>query len=61
MDDPPVAPIAQTATGLMQESQSRGVRRLLLQTAPLLFTHTSQEEESGPGYEDMEHSKSVMW
>lgn len=58
---PPVAPMAQTATGLMHESQSRGVSKLLLHTAPLLFTHTSHEEESGPGYEDMEHSKRVMW
>lgn len=54
--------MAQTATGLMQESQSRGVNKLLLQTAPLLFTHTSHEEESGPdGYDDMEHSNKVMW
>lgn len=53
--------MAQTATGFMQESQSRGVKRLLLHTAPLLFTHTSHEEESGPGYEDMEHSNKVMW
>lgn len=57
----PVAPMAHTATGLMQESQSRGVSKLLLHTAPLLFTHTSQEEESGPGYDDMEHSNKVMW
>lgn len=54
--------MAQTATGLIHESQSRGVNKLLLHTAPLLFTQTSQEDdESGPGYEDWEHSNRVMW
>lgn len=61
MMDVPVAPTAHTATGVMQESQSRGVNKLLLHTAPSLFTQTSQDAESEPGYEETEHSNSVMW
>lgn len=45
----PVEPIDQTATGVIQASQSRGVSKLLLQTAPLLFTQTFHEAGSDPG------------
>lgn len=57
----PVEPTAQTAIGVTHESQSRGVSKLLLQTAPLLFTQTSHESESEPGYDCDEHSNSVIW
>lgn len=57
----PVDPTAHTATGVMHESQSLGVNKLLLHTAPLLFTQTSQEDGSEPGYDDVEHSNSVIW
>lgn len=57
----PVDPTAQTAIGVTHESQSRGVSKLLLQTAPLLFTQTSHESGSEPGYDDDEHSNNVMW
>lgn len=56
----PVEPMDQTATGVIHESQSRGVNKLLLQTAPLLLTHTSHEAGSDPGYDLVEHSKSVI-
>lgn len=56
----PVDPIDHTATGVMHESQSRGVNKLLLQTAPLLFTQTSHEAGSEPGYDFVEHSNKVM-
>lgn len=51
---------AHEAIGVMHESQSRGVSKLLLHTAPLLFTQTSQEVGSAPGYDEAEHSNSVM-
>lgn len=57
----PVEPTAQTAIGVTHESQSRGVSKLLLQTAPLLFTQTSHESGSEPGYDDDEHSNNVIW
>lgn len=49
-----------TATGVMHASQSLGVNKLLLQTAPLLLTQISHEIGSELGYEDVEHSKSVI-
>lgn len=52
---------AHEAIGVTHESQSRGVSRLLLHTAPLLFTHTSHELGSAPGYDEAAHSNSVMW
>ncbi len=57
----PVEPTAHTAIGVTHESQSRGVNKLLLHTAPLLFTQTSHESGSEPGYDDDEHSNNVMW
>lgn len=45
----PDDPMDQTATGVEQESQSRGVKELLLHTVPVLLTQTSQEPESEPG------------
>ena len=58
--DQPEEPIDHTATGVMHASQSRGVNKLLLQTAPLLLTQTSQEAGSEPGYDFVEHSNSVI-
>lgn len=56
----PDDPTAQTATGEIHESQSIGVNKLLLQTAPLLFTQTSQDAGSELGYDMAEHSNSVI-
>lgn len=49
-----------TATGVMHASQSRGVNKLLLQTAPLLLTHMSHDNGSELGYADVEHSNNVI-
>lgn len=57
----PEEPTAHTAIGVIHESQSLGVSKLLLQTAPLLFTHTSHDNGSAPGYDDVEHSNNVIW
>lgn len=57
----PVELMVHTATGVMQASQSRGVNRLLLHTAPLLFTQISHDNGSEVGYAEVEHSKSVIW
>lgn len=57
----PVELIVHTATGVMHASQSRGVNKLLLQTAPLLFTQISQDNGSELGYAEDEHSNSVIW
>lgn len=57
----PVELIVHTATGVMQASQSRGVNKLLLHTAPLLLTQISHAIGSELGYADVEHSNSVIW
>lgn len=56
----PVELIVQTATGVIQASQSRGVNKLLLHTVPLLFTQISHESGSELGYDDVEHSNNVI-
>lgn len=56
----PVELMVQTATGVIHASQSRGVNKLLLQTAPLLLTQISHDIGSELGYDDVEHSNSVI-
>lgn len=57
----PVELIVHTATGVIHASQSRGVSKLLLHTAPLLFTQISHDIGSELGYADVEHSNKVIW
>lgn len=50
-----------TATGVMQASQSLGVNKLLLHTAPELRTQISHDPGSELGNADVEHSNNVIW
>lgn len=56
----PDDPTPHDATGVIHESQSLGVNILLLQTAPLLLTQTSHDDESEPGKEEILHSNNVI-